>query len=217
MATRHVLRDLALDYERASLGVAHIECAGGVDVARRVMDGEAFDFVVLDAPALDKLTTANRIDAQSRVGLARSSVAVAVRAGGAIPDTSSEQSVNAAVIAARRIGISTGPSGRHVRGLLERWRIDARDKVVEAPPGVPVADLLARGDVDLGFQQLSELRGMPGIDIAGLLPPAIQEVTLFAGAVCAAARDREGAARFLSFCASASTAAVKRRHGMEPA
>ena len=121
--------------------------------------------------------------------------------------------------AARSIGNSTGPSGAHLARLLERWGIAdiVAPRLVQAPPGVPVGALVARGDADLGFQQLSELMDVPGLDIVGALPPEIQEVTVFAGAVCSASTRREDAAALLAYLASPDASSAKRRHGMEPA
>jgi molybdate transport system substrate-binding protein len=103
--------------------------------------------------------------------------------------------------------------------LFERWGIaDAlAPRIVQAPPGVPVGTLVARGDVELGFQQLSELMHLPGIDVIGLLPPEIQVTTVFSSAVCTASNSSAAAKAFLSFLASSEADAAKRRHGMEPA
>lgn len=217
MATRHVLAELAADFERRTGRRVAVESAGGVDAARRIEAGEAFDFVVLAAQAIDKLAAAGRVDPHSRVDLARSRIALAVRAGARHPDLGGEQAVRDALLAARSIGYSTGPSGRHLARLLERWGIaDAiAPKAVEVPPGVPVGSLVARGDVEIGLQQLSELMHEPGIDVAGALPQEIQEITVFAAAVCAASSRPAAARAFLSFCVSPDADAAKRAHGME--
>ena len=180
---------------------------GGVDAARRVDDGEAFDFVVLAADAIEQLAAGGRVDPGSRTDLARSGVAIAVAAGAPRPDVGSESAVRDAVLRARSIGYSTGPSGAHLVRLFERWGIaDAiAPRIVQAPPGVPVGTLVARGDVELGFQQLSELMHLPGIDVIGLLPPEIQVVTVFSAAVCTAStlsRGREGVALLPRFTGS---------------
>jgi molybdate transport system substrate-binding protein len=101
--------------------------------------------------------------------------------------------------------------------LLERWgaAADAPQRV-QAPPGVPVATVVARGEAALGFQQLSELLDQPGIAIVAPLPPGADVVTVFAAALGTAARRRHAAAKFLAFLASADADAAKRRHGMEP-
>lgn len=218
MATRHLLAQLAADFERRSGRPVAFESVGGVDAARRVEAGEAFDVVVLASPAIEKLAAAGRIDARSRVDLVRSFVALAVRTGTRRPAVDSEQSVRDALLAAGSIGCSTGPSGRHLARLFERWGVAdvmAR-KIVEAPPGVPVGGLVARGEVEIGVQQLSELMHVPGIDVAGTLPPGIQEVTVFAGAVCATSSRSAIAGDFLAFCASPDADAAKRAHGLGP-
>jgi molybdate transport system substrate-binding protein len=192
---------------------------GGVEAARRINDGEPFDFVVLAADAIEQLASNGRVDPGNRPDLARSAVAIAVAAGATRPDVSSESALRDAVLRARSIGYSTGPSGAHLVRLFERWGIaDAiAPRIVQASPGVPVGMLVARGDAELGFQQLSELMHLRGIDVIGLLPPEIQVATVFSAAVCTASNCPEAAKALLSFFASPEADATKRRHGMEPA
>lgn len=219
MATRPVLADLAAAY-RARTGVeVAIESVGGVDAARRVLAGEAFDVVVLASDAIAKLAAAGRVLAGSEAALVHSGVAVAVRAGAARPDLGSEDAVRAAVLAARSLSYSTGPSGVQLAKLFERWGIadQIAGRIVQAPPGVPVGSLVARGEVELGFQQLSELLPLPGIEIIGPLPPAIQITTTFTAAVCTAAAQPDAARALLAFLQSPEAAEAKRRHGMDPA
>ena len=217
MATRHVLAELADLYERQSGPRVAIVSVGGVEAARRVREGEAFDFVVLAADAIEQLAAVGRVDPGSRTDLARSGVAIAVAAGAPRPDVGSEPAIREAVLRARSIGYSTGPSGAHLARLFERWGIaDAiAPRIVQAPPGIPVGTLVARGDVELGFQQLSELMHVPGIEIIGRLPREIEAVTVFSAAVCTASYRRSAAGAFLSFLASPEADAAKRRHGME--
>ena len=181
--------------------------------------GEPFDVVVLASDAIDKLLAAGHLVAGSEVDLARSGVAVAVRAGAPRPEIGSEDALRRAVLAARTIGNSTGPSGVALATLFERWGIAERirDRIVTPPPGVPVGALVARGEVELGFQQLSELIHVEGIDVLGPLPPAIQIVTTFSAAVGARARQPDAARALLAFMASPAATDAKRRQGMEPA
>lgn len=219
MATRHVLAELADAYQRQSGQGVAIESVGGVDAVRRVEAGEAFDFVVFAADSIDRLSAVGRLVPGSRIDLARSGVAVAVAAGAPRPDVADESAVRHAVLAARSIGYSTGPSGAHLARLFERWGIGAAGapRIVQPPPGTPVGALVARGDVELGFQQLSELMHLPGIDVVGVLPAAIQAMTLFSGAVCTTSTRPGVAGALLSFMASSAADGAKRRHGMEPA
>ncbi len=219
MATRDVLSVLAARHEQTSGQAVALESVGGVDATRRVQAGEAVDVVVLAGAAIDKLIRAGKLQADSRVELARSGIGIAVRAGAARPDIGSGDDVKAAVLAARSLGYSTGPSGNYLTELFERWGIAAQvaTRIVLAPPGVPVASLVARGEVELGFQQLSELKHAPGIDVLGALPEDIQSITVFCGAVSNASGQLAQARALLHFLASPAAAAVKQANGMEPA
>jgi len=149
----------------------------------------------------------------------RSGVAVAVRAGATRPDIGSEDALRRAVVGARTLGFSTGPSGVQLARLFERWGIadEIKSRIVTAPPGVPVGSLVAKGEVELGFQQLSELMHLPGIDVLGALPQEVQIVTIFSGGVCAASSQPQAARDVLAFMASSAADDAKRRQGMEPA
>jgi len=218
MATRQVLAELARVFEARSGCVVAIESIGGVDAAKRVEAGEAFDVVFLASDAIDRLIASGHV-VGARVDLVRSPVAIAVRTGAPHPDVGSEPALRAAVLAARRLSYSTGPSGVHLARLFERWGIakQIEPRIVQAPPGLPVGSLVARGDVDLGFQQLSELMHLPGIDVIGTLPAQIQFITTFSAGICAGSSHAAKVREMLSFMTSPEVDDVKRRHGMEPA
>jgi molybdate transport system substrate-binding protein len=219
MATRQLLADLVAQFRSASAHEVSIESVGGVDAAKRVQAGEPFDAVVLASDAIECLTQARRIVPGSRVDLVKSGVSIAVRAGAPRSDIGSEEAVKHAVLAARSLGYSTGPSGVQLTKLFERWGIaDAiAARVVQAPPGVPVGSLVAEGKVELGFQQLSELMHLPGIEVLGPLPAAIQITTTFSAGLSVTSTQPEAVRQLLTFMASPSVAEAKRRNGMEPA
>jgi molybdate transport system substrate-binding protein len=217
MATRALLAELAAAFERQSERVVQIESVGGVDAARRVAAGEVFDIVALASDAITKLVAGGHLVSGSEVGVARSGVAVAVRAGAPRPDIASVAALKAAVLGARSIGTSTGPSGVQLQRLFEHWGIAQQiaPRLVTAPAGVPVGRLVADGEVELGFQQLSELVSLPGITLLGALPAAVQITTVFSAALGAHTRDAEAARALLAYLSGPDTAAVKQRHGME--
>lgn len=219
MAARQVLADLVPVYAQRSRQTIDLVSVGGVDAAKRVRAGEAFDAVVLASDAIDALAEDRHIVAGTRVDLARSMVAVAVRAGAPHPDIGSAEALRQAVLAARSVSYSTGPSGMALARMFEQWGIGAGKgpKLVQAPPGVPVGMLVARGDADLGFQQLSELMHLDGVEVVGSLPAPIAVVTTFSGAVAAVSTCPEETRALLAFLASPAADASKRRHGMESA
>ena len=222
MATRQVLAELAAAYRQQSGTEVAIESVGGVDAARRVQAGEAFDFVVLAADAIAKLVASGHVLADSRTDLVRSTVAIAVRAAQSDvprPDVGSADALRRAVLAARSLGYSTGPSGTALLQLFARWGIadSLASRIVQAPPGVPVGQLVAAGAVELGFQQFSEMLHQPGIEVLGTMPAGCEIVTTFSGGVCTATKQAEAARALLAFMHAPAAADAKRRHGMEPA
>ncbi|MFT4192525.1 MAG: substrate-binding domain-containing protein [Comamonas sp.] len=219
MATRQLLTELVERYRRDAGVEVALESVGGVDAARRVEAGEAFDAVILASNAIDKLVASGHVVAGSRVDLVKSGVAVAVREGAPVPDIGSEEAVRQAVQAARTLSYSTGPSGVYLAKLFERWGLadEIQGRIVQAPPGVPVGSLVARGEVELGFQQLSELLNLPGIRVVGPLPEAIQVVTLFSAGLAATSQQPQAVRALVDFLASPEAAAIKRGQGMEPA
>lgn len=196
--------------------VVHLQALGGIEVARRVAQGEAADVVVLARDSIDTLVAQGHLRADSCRDLMRSLVAVAWPSAQPRPDLSSLEALRKTVLAARSIAYSTGPSGLALMDRLAQWGLldRVRDRLVQAPPGVPVGQLLAQGQAELGFQQRSELMDLPDIAWA-LLPEPAQIVTVFSAAVTAASRQAQAARQWIDFCASAS--ADLQLHGMEPA
>lgn len=215
MATRLLLAELAAAYRHATGVAIEIESVGGVDAARRVATGEAFDVVILAADAIDKLVAGGSVLPGSRADLVRSSVAIAVREGAKAPDVSTEAALRQAVLDASTLGYSTGPSGNALLKLFEVWGIaDAlRGRIVQAAAGIPVAQLVADGQVELGFQQASEMLTAPGIQVIGAMPPGTEIVTTFSGGVCAASSRPEAVRELLAYMQSPATATSKRHHG----
>jgi molybdate transport system substrate-binding protein len=215
MATRHILADLAGGYEASHGTRVEIRSMGGVEAAKLVRAREATDVVILASKVMASLEAEGHLAKGGTKDFARSEIGLAVRAGLSPPSVADEQAVKQAMRDARKICYSTGPSGDHLKALCEKWAIPLARTLV-APPGVPVATLVVNGDADLGFQQLSELIGQPGIEV-GPLPPEIQAVTVFSAGISIRSRDLEAARALIAYLASAETGDAKRRHGMEPA
>ena len=218
MATRQLLADLVAEFQKTTAQDVRVESVGGVDAAKRVLAGEAFDIVALASNAIAQLTDAGKIVPGSQVDLVQSGVAIAVRAGALRPDIGSEEAVKQAVLAATSLSYSTGPSGVQLARLFERWGIadEIRDRIVQAPPGVPVGKLVAEGQVALGFQQLSEMMNLPGIDVLGPLPAEIQIITTFSAGLSVTSTQPDAVRALLDFMVSPAVAEIKRRNGMEP-
>ncbi len=218
MATRLLLAELSAQWMHAGGVPMAVESVGGVDAARRIESGEAFDGVVLASGAIEKLIVSGHVVPGSRVDMASSSVAVAVKAGTLLPDISTEAALRQAVGDAPTVGYSTGPSGVAIMALFERWGMpqSLAPKFIQTPPGVPVGSLVARGELALGFQQLSELMHLDGIAVVGTLPEPVAITTIFSSAICTTSVKRQHIADFFAFVASASATDVKQRHGMTP-
>jgi molybdate transport system substrate-binding protein len=192
---------------------------GGVNaVAKRVADGEIADVVMLPAPQIDDLVKLGKLVAETRVNVATSGVGVAIRAGAQKPDVSSSDGIRKALLAARTIAYSAGPSGVHMERLIAKWGLteQLKGKIVPPIPDVPIGEMVARGDAEIGFQQVSELLPVKRIDYLGPLPADIQEVTVFSAAVHKAAGPTNAAQALLKYLTAPEAAPIIRKTGMEP-
>jgi len=219
MATRQLLSDLSRSFAQTAPWNVEIESMGGVDAARLVRGAKAVDVIVLASNVMEQLESEGWVVPGTRSDIARCGVAIAVRAGVPRPALAREEDVKQAVLTGGRVCYSTGASGDYLKRLFERWNIASliADRTVEAKPGVPVGQLVARGEADLGFQQLSELLDVDGIDIVGPLPPEIQTITAFTAGVGTHSAYPEGARAFIAYLISPETQAAKHQLGMEAA
>jgi|SRR5581483_1639277 len=187
-------------------------------IPNRLERGEPVDLVIMAGSGLDKLIAAGLIAAGSRVDLAGSGVGVAVRAGAPRPDLTSAETLRRALLSARSVAHSSSASGVYIKGLLERLGVTAalgnRIRQVE---GEPVGRVVARGEAEIGFQQVSELLPVAGIDYVGPLPAEIQEITMFSAGLAAAAKEPDGAKALVGWLTAPAAAPIIRRSGMEPA
>ncbi len=220
MATKAVLSQLTQLYQAKTGVEVQIESVGGVDAAKRVQAGERFDLVLLASDAIDKLIQASHLLPYSRQDWVLSNVAVAVKAGAKHPDISTEAALKETILSSATLSYSTGPSGVYLEKLFERWGIanEVKAATVVAPPGVPVGSLVASGEVMLGFQQLSELIALPGIDVLGTLPSEVAYVTRFSSGIPTALEKdpaRLAAVKsFVEFLNSAEVQKIKVEQGM---
>jgi molybdate transport system substrate-binding protein len=219
MAIKDVLGRMAQRYQEQTGQAVLVESVGGVDVAKRVRAGEVLDIVAIASDTIDALTAETHLRAGSRVDLVTSGIAVAVGAGAAQPALRNEQEVKQAVLAAKSISYSTGPSGVYLEKLFAQWGIfeQIKPRIVLAAPGLPVGGIVAKGQAALGFQQYSELMHVAGIDIVGPLPDDIQLVTTFSAGLSKRSQNSSEASALLAFMTSPSTIEIKRACGMENA
>ena len=214
---REALSELVPQFEKATGHRVVVVWDGSLNIKKRIDSGEVADLVVLPAADVDALIASGGLTPGSRVDLAKSIIGVAVRAGLAKPDVSTSESLTRALHAATSIVISSGPSGVYLLELFEKQGIlgTLRPKIKQLASGQPVGDALARGEGDLGFQQVSELLHVKGVTYLGPLPANIQKVTIFAGGLPKTAKDVAVAKELLTFLKSPRNVAVLKKAGLE--
>ena len=217
-AVKEAYLELVPQYEKASGNKVAITWSGTADIMKRIKAGESPDLVVVAANSLDELIKAGKVAPGSRVDLAKSGVGVAVRAGAPRPDISSGEALKRALLSSKSIGYSTGPSGLYIASLFERWGIaeQVKPRLKQVAPGVNVGELVARGEADIGFQQVSELLPVQGIQYLGPLPPDIQLTTVFSGGIPVGAKQPAAAKALVQFLTAPAAVPVIRKKGMEP-
>jgi molybdate transport system substrate-binding protein len=215
MSIKAAYLELVPRFERASGHKVVTAWVGSADIMRRMRAGETTDLVIMAAGSIDELAKEGRIVAGSRVDLVRSRIGVAVRSGAPPPDLSSGEALKHALLAAGAIAYSSGPSGVYLAGVLERWGIP-EGRVKQTPPGAPVGEVIARGEAEIGFQQVSELLPVKGIDYVGPLPADLQLVTVFSAGTHAGAKQAEAAKDLTSFLTSPAAGPVFVEKGLDP-
>jgi molybdate transport system substrate-binding protein len=213
---REISTRLVPEFEKATGHKVSIVWDGVNNVARRVSAGETADLVFLPAAEIDQLIKEGKLVADSRVDLAKSGIGVAIRAGAPKIDASSSDGIRKALLAGKTIAYSGGPSGVHMAALIQKWGIADKIKIAPVPTGMPVGEVVARGDAEIGFQQVSELLPVKGIDYLGPLPADIQEVTVFSAALHKAAGPTDAARALLKFLTAPAAVPVIKKAGMEP-
>lgn len=215
---REAYNALLPGFEKATGNRVTTNWGGVTGVARRVANGETADIIILPVAQIDDLIARGKLVMATRVVVASSGVGVAVRRGAPKIDLSSGDAVRAALLAANSVAYSTGPSGAHMAGLIRQWEIadQLKGKIVIAPADTPVGVVVARGGADVGFQQVSELIHVEGVDYLGPLPADIQETTVFAAAVHRNARSPDAARDLIRFLSAPDAAPVIRKAGMDP-
>ena len=216
LAFKEAYLELVPQFERATGNKVSTSWVGSVQMMSRLKGGEAVDLVILSAASLDELIKAGII--ADRQDIAKSGVAAAVKARAPKPDISSGEALKRAVLAAKSVAYSTGPSGIYLVDLFQRMGIadQIRSKVKQVQ-GEPAGAVVARGEADLGFQQMSELLPVPGIDIVGPLSPDVQKITVFSAGVHRKAQSADAARALVKFFKAPAAAPVIRAKGMEPA
>jgi molybdate transport system substrate-binding protein len=210
--------ELVPGFERLSEHKVATVFAGSVDIMKRMQAGETFDLVIMPGTSIDELIKLGKVVAASRVDLAKSGIGVAVRAGAPKPDIGSSDALKRALLAASSIAYSSSASGIYLTGLFQRMGIsdELRPKIKQSPPGVPVGDLIARGEAEIGFQQVSELLPVAGIDYLGPLPADIQHFTIFSGGLPTGAKEPQAAKALINFIKAPAAIPVIKKSGMEP-
>jgi molybdate transport system substrate-binding protein len=214
-AVREAYVELVAQFEKAT---GHKVVSDYTNVLIRLNAGEPCDLVILAGPFVDDQIKAGRAVAGSRLDFASIGVGVAVRKGAAKPDIGSPDALKKALLAAKSIGYSSGPSGRNTLIVFEQLGIadEVKGKLKQSAPSSPVGGLIVSGEAELGFQQITELLHHDGIDYVGPLPAELQQKTMFSTGIHAAAMQADAARALARFLTAPAAATAIRKHGMEP-
>ena len=218
LALKGAYLELVSAFERTSGEKIETQWIGMADIRKRMLAGEVIDGVIGSSGLIEDLVNAGMLDSRTRTDIAKSGVGAAVRSGAAKPDLRTLDGFKNALSAAKSIVYSSGPSGVYLAELFQRLGMadELASKATQAPPGVLVGELVARGEFELCFQQLPELRQVKGIDYVGPLPAEVQLMTVFSGAVHSRSSEPKAASAWLKHLASRDVQPVMRKHGFEP-
>lgn len=217
IATREAYTELVPQFERSSGQRVATTWAGTTDIMKRMAAGESYDLVMISSQEMEALILQGKIVAGSRVDIAKSGIGVAVRAGAPKPDIGTAEGLKQALLAARTVGYTSGPSGVYMAALIERMGIaDAiKPKHRGVPSGGTIGTIVATGEAEIGFQQISELVHIKGIDMIGPLPADVQCITVFSAGVHAGAGHPQEARELMRFLTAPTAHAAIMAAGLE--
>jgi molybdate transport system substrate-binding protein len=218
-ATQEAYQELVAQFEKASGHKVTTVFTGTLNVQKQLAAGEPCDLIIMAAPAIDEQIKLGKAAAGSRVDFAQSGTGLAVRKGAAKPDIRSVDAFKKTLLGAKSIGYSTGPSGLYMLSVFEKLGVadQVKGKLKQTPSGVFVGTLIATGEAEIGFQQISELAHFAGIDYVGPLPGELQRMTMFSTGIHAGAKQAAAAKALVKFITAPTAAPVIRKHGLEPA
>lgn len=217
-AVKEAVAEIATRFERDTGRRVSLAWGSSEAIAKRVAEDEVFDVVITSAFGVDRMTADGKLVNGSRTDFSRSAVAVAVRTGLPRPDVSSVSALKATLLEAQSIAISSGASGRYLEQLFQKLGVaeQIKHKVKQPPSGAQIAEMLVRGEADLGFQQVTERIHAKGIDCLGPLPVEVQNYTVWSAGVHSAASQAEAARTFIRALAAPEFGASIRKSGMAP-
>ena len=215
-AMRPLMLDLVPLFERANGVEAEVEFRLTSVLQKEIEDGAVFDIALLPRPELDALVRAGRIAPDSTSDVTRSAVGFAVRAGAPKPGIGTIDAFKRALLAAKSIAYSDGPSGAYIAELLDRLGIAAEMKPKTKLTSRPVAELVAAGLAEVGMQQIVAILPIEGVELVGPLPSELQNVIVYAAGLSTGAQNRAAARNCIAFMRTAEVARLIRAKGMEP-
>ena len=217
-AVKEAYVELIPQFEKATGHKVSTVWASTPAIMKRIGKAEAADLVIISSSATEDLVKQGKLAAGGVARFAKSGVGVAVRAGAAKPDISSADALKKAVLGAKSVAYSAGTSGIYIVGMLQKLGIldQVKAKAATVKPNEPVGEVIARGEAEIGFQQISELVPVKGIQYVGPLPAELQNVTLFTGGVLAGAKEAAAAKVLVDFLTTPAAMQSLKAHGLEP-
>ena len=216
-AVKEAALELFPQFEKSSGNTVAVTWAGTVAIKKKIAAGEVFDLVISSNAAISDLATQGKIVKGTPTILAKAGVGIGVRKGAAKPDVGTPDAFKRALIAAKSVGLSTGPSGIYLEKLFERLgvaeAVKAKTRLI--PSGGTVSTLLANGEAEIGFQQISEIAHADGVDYVGPLPAELQLISVFTAGVHTGAAHPGEAQALVKFLTAPAALAVMKKHGLE--
>ena len=216
-AVKEVYVELVPTFEHVTQHNVSTTWAGTVDILKKIRAGEVFDVVILADETIDQLIREGKIVPGSRIDLAKTGIGLAVHSGAPKPDISNLDALKRTLLTAKSIGYSSGPSGLYLASLFDRMGISEqlKPKLRTPKPGAPIGDMVASGEVEIGFQAIAELLPTGGIDVVEL-PPGIQHMAVFSSGIHVNAKEPNAARELANVFKSPAATPIIRKHGMEP-